>query len=455
MPPPPSKHVTPVASFVDLKNHKHNTRSSASSSDDDSSTFVDAVDALSSSSPDVQGNEHDSDKGRGLSPGDMSASQEIRSRYGLSMQSSMASLAEEVPEGDARVMLQALYSLAGRLVQSTVIENEHPLLAPWCTFLESFLYHGWRLSGGGPRSSFSWSASRPKERDLWSVLLARLEGLATRFAVDPNTSLHSFIPPSACSASLAAVENVRHFTGLARTPAAKVRAWIGLAVMSKCLAADIRLLLHYEPAVIRECYEEGACIRQSLFTHALLRVMTVLDERVDFNLYIREQDIPRHAFPTRRWKYIIRAHQLHLCVVNERCGVEVDTSISSGSIESLFGAHNRSKSQLPDQDNSAEDDGKMRALHRHIATLTDTNRQLRHTIATHLHSLSSAQSDLRRLHSEHTAFRAELQECKEFAKLLSEQNEEFKQEVKRLKMVVSSHEQANASLQRQLSTSTL
>jgi hypothetical protein len=127
---------------------------------------------------------------------------------------------------EVATLLAIVQSLARRIIDELVVtgltmESEHPLLDPLCRMIEIALYHGLRLRWG-------------RKNGLWSLL--------------------EKIPfYSKTSGSVSAVENVRQFSSL-KTGSARVRAWIMLALMNRCLGSDLELLFDIEaPAVKYMC----------------------------------------------------------------------------------------------------------------------------------------------------------------------------------------------------------
>ena len=111
--------------------------------------------------------------------------------------------------------------LASELIESGSCDESHPLLTPFLALVETALHHGWRGLGTGV-------FSRPFR--LWD-LLKRTERLSRARDTKMN------------------IENVRNFSSLTRS-AARVRAWIRLALMNKRLAADLTLLITNEGSLI-------------------------------------------------------------------------------------------------------------------------------------------------------------------------------------------------------------
>lgn len=124
---------------------------------------------------------------------------------------------------EVATLLAIVQSLARRIIDELVVtgltmESEHPLLDPLCRMIEIALYHGLRLRWG-------------RKNGLWSML--------------------EKIPfYSKNSGSVSAVENVRQFSSL-KTGSARVRAWIMLALMNKCLGSDLELLFDIETPTVK------------------------------------------------------------------------------------------------------------------------------------------------------------------------------------------------------------
>lgn len=124
---------------------------------------------------------------------------------------------------EAAAILAVLQSLARRIIDELVVtgltmESEHPLLDPLCRMIEISLHHGLRLRWG-------------RKNALWSLL--------------ERIPMYSDQPGSA-----SAIENVRQFVSL-KTGSARVRAWIMLALMNKCLGSDLELLFQNEQSAVQ------------------------------------------------------------------------------------------------------------------------------------------------------------------------------------------------------------
>ena len=409
---PPSLTVSYQSSFTDIlnpslaSNDVNRSRSISPSSDDDDKDVI------------------NNNNIKSLSPNELANSQEIRDRYGLGSRSlsSNNNLSSNNPNNPVNVLLGSFLSLSTQLTKqpSTIVENEHPLLGSFCAVLECILYHGWKGSAGGRTSFFasSSSANKTHSRDLFTVIIRPLYDLASKHCMDPNAPLTD---ASLMSSTMSSIENVIQFSGLERAPASRVRAWIRLALMSKCFATNIRLLIQQQAPMINTMYEEGAFIRDRDAITLLINKMHSLDEVIDFNLYIREQDISKHSFPTRQWHRIIRNGKMHLNVVDDDLTVEIepsDTIIASISEIDL----NKKSEEVTEQD---------KTLHRHIASLIDTNRQLRHAIAMHINTIASSRNALSRAH-------ARMQELELCNKELTEELIRLKSDGEQLKRYSSS-----------------
>lgn len=168
-----------------------------------------------------------------LTPSELDTSQRIRRKYGLPSMgfdneiaidnmpdSTTLSLTSSNPTHQIRIITETLQvlvtGLMEELVEGGVVESEHPWLEPFLSTLEVILWHGFQ---------------RPDRVDnLWSCLI--------KGKVSKRNKVSS-----------TAVENVNHFSML-KTPFSRIRAWLRLALMSKCLAADLAFLLdHYQTLI--------------------------------------------------------------------------------------------------------------------------------------------------------------------------------------------------------------
>lgn len=194
-----------------------------------------------------------------------------------------------------------------------------------------------------------------------------------------------------------------------------------MALMSKCFATNMRLLIQQQAPMINAMYEEGAFIRDKDAITLLINRMHSLDEVMDFNLYIREQDISKHAFPTRQWHRILRNGKMHLNVVDDSLIFDIEPSSATSASTSRVDLSERSEDAM-------EHD---RTLHRHIASLIDTNRQLRHAIAMHINTIAASRNALSRAH-------ARMQELELCNKELTEELIKVRSEGEQLKKYSSS-----------------
>ncbi len=167
---------------------------------------------------------------------------------------------------EVATILAILQRLARKIIDELVVagltmETEHPLLDPLCRIIEIALYHGLRHRWG-------------RRNGLWGLL--------------------EKIPYyTSSSASVSAIENVKQFASL-KSGSSKIRAWIMLALMNKCLGADLELLSEVEGRLIEEVWEPWALMRSEQFA-TLVCFLGSLDS-IDFNLYVKEQTIEKDPF---------------------------------------------------------------------------------------------------------------------------------------------------------------
>lgn len=121
-------------------------------------------------------------------------------------------------EREVAILGGVIQLLVRRLIDGLVesgeaVENEHPLLEPLCCLIELSLYHGLRKT------------------DPWFLIERLLKHYPTGHV------------------SRSAVENARQFTRL-KQGAARLKAWIKMALMNKSLAQDLASLRDREDSLI-------------------------------------------------------------------------------------------------------------------------------------------------------------------------------------------------------------
>lgn len=183
-----------------------------------------------------------------LSPSELEFSKRIRRKYGVKECSPSPSLSSHTtelahpsyrtggrgggdlghrnPPEEVAIIFSTMQSIARRFLEEELsgegVENEHALLEPFLAVLEIALHHGWR--GTAEPTIFGRKIS------VWEFI-KRLSKWTKSVA------------------SQAVIENVRQFSTL-RTSAAKVRAWIRLAIMNKSFSPDLALLNSNENALL-------------------------------------------------------------------------------------------------------------------------------------------------------------------------------------------------------------
>lgn len=301
-------------------------------------SFVDAFDSILSSTDKLN---------TSINKDDLTMSLKVRRKYGLnddsnsdqtqSYEALFRSIDEELGnysknpifhdkshrnyEKEIAIMQAVLQLITRKLMDELVqsgqpVENEHPLLDPLLALIELILYHGYHENSNS--NGIAGSVVGVTEDIFTSLFKKKL-----------SLNLWTFIEsieknPSISANSSNAIENVRQFSMLS-TISSKIRTWIRLGLLNKCIGIDLQFLIGREkkkkknedalnassssssshpsqnlPLFLESLWEEWACIRSDAMG-SICNLFNSLDA-IDFNLYIREQDIPLETseFPWER-----------------------------------------------------------------------------------------------------------------------------------------------------------
>lgn len=302
-------------------------------------------------------------------------------------------------------ILAILQALVRKIIDESMaagltVESEHVLMEPLCRMIEIGLYHGLK-------SVRIWS----RKHGLWSLL-----------------EKAPFYSRKSSSAS--AIENVKQFSSLT-SGTAKIRAWILLALMNKCLGNDLECLGEGEQATIGELYEEWALVRSEQY-HTMTCLLGSLDS-IDFNLYIKEQTISKEDF-SLDWRLFMGTDRVDFSTL------QPPISMPTFILQQFSATEGGPAAEEPPGTPLALDPENLVAT---VEKLQAENRQLRRAIISQLNQKSFFE-----------------EECTKLARRLSKQQDQFDSLIEQnhsliakqaeLKAAIEAHEATNQSLQYQL-----
>lgn len=333
---------------------------------------------------------------------------EIRTRYGLGecgIPRSNISQATSLADG----VLMSLKVVMDKLSLKPCVTDEHPLLDTFLVLLETCFYVGWKgidsnkarqlnasvetvigslsevKSSSTTSLGRSWSRffGNPNANVLVTPLASAVWGIMIR---DPLSSILSRpllpIDHHSKSALICSLENVANFTRLVRSPAALLRAWLRLALMSKCLGTALGLLTKHAQSIIGSAYDNNTSIMGGEGIERIIVWLDLLDTQTDFCLYVKEAQISVRPFPllamlSYQDKLKVKKSSSNMDIRKLLHMIKADIHVPKDAFVVSVPRSPPLRSESTDNFSSSSTS---LMLHRQIASLQDTARQLRHCL---------------------------------------------------------------------------
>ena len=283
---------------------------------------------------------------------DLESGTSIRSQYGLEPRSSRSGGGLS-PEH--HLIIRNLRQLVRAMLARQRVNDGMPLFWAWCVLIECCLHHGFLR----PSPTSLFSRSDGSNVSLYTHLMQTLQsqlsakGMPYLHGQVTARESHELIDLFTAVNEFMAASHRHHQSG----SILRLRLWIRLALMKGCLAAGLRLYSTSSLAVT--LYVETSLFRDRQAWDTVLDLIGEVEQGCQLEIYLRMQDLPKLPFPP--WHKLVQSDGL-LCL-----------EAVDGRLLGFYICEQDGEEQVTEETK--------RSLHRRIAVLTDSNRQLRHALS--------------------------------------------------------------------------